>query len=74
MFVLLLMFFSSHAGFLFFLGGYLGLKRPDIFGELKPPRKRLGKGTLNTCAKVQGLTLNNVNIWTFVRLSAKITA
>ena len=38
-------------------------------------RKRLDRGTLNTCAKFQGLTLKNgVDIWTFVRLSAKITA
>ena len=38
-------------------------------------RKRLGKGILNTYAKFQGLTLKNaVDIWAFVRLSAKITA
>ena len=41
----------------------------------KSIRQRLGKGTLNTCAKFQGPTLKNgVDIWTFVRLSAKITA
>ena len=35
----------------------------------------LGKGTLNTCANFQGLPLKNgVDIWTFVRLSAKIAA
>ena len=52
------------------------LKRPHIFGEKKKNiRKRLGKGTLNTYAKFQGLTLKNgVDISTFVRLSAKITA
>ena len=38
-------------------------------------RKRLRRGTLNTCAKIQGLTLTNgVDIWTFVRVSAKITS
>ena len=58
-------------------GGYLGLKRPHISSEKKKEKRRtrLGKGTLNTCAKFQGLTLKNgVDIWTFVRLSAKITA
>ena len=41
----------------------------------KPASKKIGKGILNTCAKFQGLTLKNgVDIWTFVRLSAKITA
>ena len=59
------------------LGGYLGLKRPHISSEKKKEKRRtrLGKGTLNTCAKFQGLTLKNgMDIWTFVRLSAKITA
>ena len=71
--------FVRYLGFCIF-GGYLCLKRPHIFGEKKQEknvyiRKRLGKGTLNTCAKFQGLTLKNgVDIWTFVRLSAKITA
>ena len=63
--------------FVFFVG-YLGLKRPHIFGEKtakKHIRRSLGKGTLNTCAKLQGLTLKNgVDIWPFVRLRAKITA
>ena len=56
--------------------GYLGLKRPHISSEKKKKhRTRLGKGTLNTCAKFQGLTLKNgVDIWTLVRLNAKITA
>ena len=37
--------------------------------------KKLGRGTLNTCAKFKGLTLKTgVDIWTFVRLSAKIAA
>ena len=36
-------------------------------------RQRLDRGTLNTCAKFQGLSLKNgVDIWTLVRLSAKI--
>ena len=73
------LFFRQIFGFLFF-AGYLGIKRPHIFGEKKIKKttkhsERLGKGTLNTCAKFQGLTLENgVAIWTFVRLSAKITA
>ena len=30
--------------------------------------KRLGRGTLNTCAKIQGLCLkNDVDIWTLMR-------
>ena len=41
----------------------------------KKTRQRLGRGTLNTCAKILGLTLKNgVDIWIFVRLGAKITA
>ena len=37
--------------------------------------KRLRRGTLNTCAKFEGLTLKNgVDIGTFVQLSAKLTA
>ena len=70
-------FFPSDIWVFVFFGGYLGLKKPHIFGEekQKPIRKRLGKGTLNTCAKFQGLTLKKaVDIWTFVRLRAKITA
>ena len=66
--------------FVLFFWGYLGRKRPYIFGEKKkekenPIRKRLGKGILNTRAKCQGLTpKNGVDISTFVRLSAKTTA
>ena len=59
----------------------MGVKRPHIFGEKlerekkKNIRRRLDKGTWNTCAKIQGLPpKNRVDIWTFVRLSAKITA
>ena len=49
------------------LGGFLRLKRPHIFGGTKKKththiRKRLGKGTLNTCAKFQGLSKT---AWTF---------
>ena len=55
-------FFVRYWGFRIFLG-YLGLKRPHIFGEkkrkAKPIRKRLGKGAFNTFAKFQGLTLKN---------------
>ena len=65
--------------FIHFLG-YLGLKRPHIFGEKtkknENPPTRIGSArTHQTRAKFQGLTLkNDVDIWTFVRLSAKITA
>ena len=56
----------------------LGLKEPHIFGEEKKKksiRERLGRGTVNTCAKFRALTRKNgVDILTFVRLSAKITA
>ena len=31
----------------------------QVSGGETPPRKRLGKGALNTCAKFQGLTLKN---------------
>ena len=58
-----------------FLGGYLGLNGPHIFDQNDNIRERPGSGTLKTCAKFQGLNLKNgVNIWTFVRLSAKVTA
>ena len=70
------LFFSvRYLGFRIFWG-YLGLKRPLIFGERKKKkhRQRLANGTLNTCAKFQGLTLKSgLEIWTFVWLSAKIT-
>ena len=42
--------------------------------EKKKSRKRLGRGTLNLCAKIQGLTLKNGGgIWPFVWINAKIT-
>ena len=46
--------------FLYFLG-YLGLKEFHISSEKnkKPIRKGLGRGTLNTCANFQGLSLKN---------------
>ena len=76
------LFFSSDICFFAFLG-YLGLKRPHILGEKQQQQQqqqqqqniriRLGKGTLNTCAKIQGLTLKN-GVRTFVWLGAKITA
>ena len=38
-------------------------------------KKQKTKKTLNTCAKIQGLTLKNgEDIWTFVRLSANFMA
>ena len=55
--------------FLYFLG-YLGLKEFHISSEKnkKPIRKGLDRGTLNTCANFQGLSLKNgVDIWAFVR-------
>ena len=64
-------FFRHIFGVLYFWG-YLGLKEPHIFGEKKKQkqtniRKRLGRGTLNTRAKIEGLTLKNgVDIWAFV--------
>ena len=73
-FLFLFLFFGRYLGFCI-LGGYMGLERPHIFWEKKKKRKRLGRGTLNTCVKFQGLTLKNgVDIWIFVRLSAKFTA
>ena len=51
------------------------LRDPIFSAEKKQNRKRLGRSTLNTCAKFQGLALKNgVDISTFVRLSAKTTA
>ena len=74
-------FFSFFVFFVRYLGFcFLGIFGDPTFSAIKnknkkPIRKRLGKGTLNTCTKFQGLTLKNgVDIWTFVRLSAKITA
>ena len=57
----------------------MGLKGPHIFGEKKqktknPTRKRLGRDTLNTCGKFQGVALKKVvDVWNFEQLSAKIT-
>ena len=69
-------FYSSDIwGFVFFEDIW-GLRQPIFSSEKKTNiRKRLGKGTFNTRAEVQGLTLKNgVDIWTFVRVSAKIMA
>ena len=69
-------FFRQIFGFLFFMG-CLGLKgTPHFRRKNKKPKnpisQRLGRVTLNTCAKIQGLTLKNgVDIWTLVRLSEK---
>ena len=70
--------------FLFFSARYLGFWVFGIFGSKGIPhfqreknniRKRLGSGTLNTCAQFQGISLkNSVDIWTLVRESAKIAA
>ena len=74
-------FFSSDIWVFVFFGDIWVLRDPKfsaketINKKKKSIRQRLGKGTLNTCAKFQGPTLKNgVDIWTFVRLSAKITA
>ena len=54
--------------FVNFFGIILGLKESHISGEKKNIRKGLGRGTLNTCAKLEGLSLQNgVDIWAFVR-------
>ena len=54
---------------------FLGLKGSHLSCEKTNIRNRLDRDTLNTCAKFQGLSLKNgVDIWTFVRSSAKITA
>ena len=65
--------------FPFFFARYLGfciswdilvLRDPRFAAEKKTKHipKRLGRGTLNTCAKIQGLSLKNgVDIWSFVR-------
>ena len=62
---------ARYLGFCVFWG-YLGLIQPQNFRRKKTPtnpiRKRLGRGTLNTYAKLQGQTLKNgVDIGTFVR-------
>ena len=64
---------------MFWGGGEIFGKRPHIFGEKKKGTFVTGSGRVHktyfeVCAKFQGLTLKNVvDIWTFVRLSAKIT-
>ena len=73
--MLLLCWFSDI--WVVFLGDIWVLRDPTSPAKKKKEKRRtrLGKGTLNTCAKFQGLTLKNgMDIWTFVRLSAKITA
>ena len=59
-----------------FFNIYLCLKEtPHFRRKKKKIGERLGRGTLNTWAEFQGLTLKNgVDIWTLVRLSAKIKA
>ena len=50
----------------------MGHLRPNIFGEKEnkkkiPRRSGLGMGTWSTCAKIQGIFLENgVDIWVFV--------
>ena len=61
--------FRQIFGFSYFQG-YLGLKGSHISsGEKKKKRRKwLGRGTVNTVCKIQGLSLKNgVDIWTFVR-------
>ena len=59
--------------FFVFFARYLSLKGSQISSEKKHKTKnlirtRLGRDTLNTCAKFQSLSLENgVDIWTFVR-------
>ena len=73
------LFFASEIWEVEFFGDIWVLGGPTFSAKKKEGkkniRKGLGKGTLNTCAKFQGLTLKNgVDIWTFAWLSAKITA
>ena len=43
--------------------------------KTKPYSKSLGKGTLNTCTKFQGVTLKSgVDTWTLFRVISKIPA
>ena len=70
----MLLFFFPRQIFVFF--GYLGLKKPHIFGEWnKRPKKNRVKsrqGNIKHVCKFSVSTLKNgVDIWTFVRLSAK---
>ena len=66
--------------FLYFLWDFWVLRDPTFSSKKNnknknPVVKGSAGGTLNTCAKFQGLALENgVDIWTFVRLSAKMTA
>ena len=67
-------FFRQTFGCSYF-GDIWVLRDPTFPAKKNKNPKRLGRGTLNTCAKIQGLSLKNgVDIWTFVRLSAKTTA
>ena len=74
-----LFLFVSYFGVLYFFWDVWVLRDPTFsakkINKNNNLRERLGKVILNTCAKFQGLTLKiGVDIWTFVRLSAKITA
>ena len=67
-------FFRQTFGCSYF-GDIWVLRDPTFPAKKNKNPKRLGRGTLNTCAKIQGLSLKNgVDIWNFVRLSAKSTA
>ena len=60
-------FFPSGICVFVFLG-YLGLKASQVSSEKINVRKGLGRGTLNTCSKFQGLISQKRRvIWTFVR-------
>ena len=78
-FLLFLVFFKC-LGFCTFFWDIWVLRDPTFSANKNKNKKktfvkRLSKGTLNTCAKFQVLTLKSgVDIWTYVRLSAKITA
>ena len=54
----LFLFSACHILFFLYLFGYLGLEGSPIPAKKKRIRKRLGRGTLSTCEKCQGLSLN----------------
>ena len=80
-FLLFCFFFFSRQIYIYIGEGDIWILRDTTFSANKTKTKtryiceRLGRGTLNTCPNINGLTLTKaVGIRTFVRLSAKITA
>ena len=67
-------FYERGFYFCFFSAGNVGSLKTQLFQQIQTPQtsgenkqlKRLGRGTLNTCAKLQGLSLKNgvdVGLW-----------